>query len=83
MLNKKLHALKWMYNKISCNSAMPVLIIGTTQDPPSPNGWAKGLSNFIQDSHLVRHKGESHTAYGRGNRDVDDLIDGYLLGISK
>jgi len=61
------------------NTATPVLIIGTTQDPATPYVWAKALANHIVGSHLITLKGEGHTGYGRGSACTDDAVDAYLL----
>jgi len=61
------------------NTATPILIIGTTQDPATPYAWAKALNNYIVGSHLITMKGEGHTGYGRGSSCTDDAVDTYLL----
>jgi pimeloyl-ACP methyl ester carboxylesterase len=61
------------------NTATPVLIIGTTQDPATPYAWAKALNNYIAGSRLITLKGEGHTGYGRGSACVDDAVDTYLI----
>ena len=60
------------------NTATPVLVIGTTQDPATPYAWAKRLSGYIAGSHLITLKGEGHTGYGRGSACTDDAVDKYL-----
>jgi len=61
------------------NTATPVLVIGTTQDPATPYVWAKALANYIAGSRLITLKGEGHTGYGRGSGCVDDAVDQYLI----
>ena len=61
------------------NTATPILIIGTTQDPATPYVWAKALNNYIVGSRLITMKGEGHTGYGRGSACTDDAVDAYLL----
>ena len=61
------------------NTATPVLVIGTTQDPATPYAWAKRLSSYIRGSHLITLKGEGHTGYGRGSACTDDAVDAYLI----
>jgi len=65
-------------HKISFNTATPVLVIGTTQDPATPYAWAKRLSDYIAGAHLITLKGEGHTGYGRGSACTDDAVDKYL-----
>jgi pimeloyl-ACP methyl ester carboxylesterase len=60
------------------NTATPVLIIGTTQDPATPYAWAKALAAYIKGSHLITLRGEGHTGYGRGSACTDDAVDTYL-----
>jgi len=79
MLNEKIYAPQWINNKISFNTATPVLVIGTTQDPATPYEWAKSLNSYIHGSHLITLKGEGHTGYGRGSACTDDAVDSYLI----
>jgi hypothetical protein len=65
--------------KASFKTTAPVLVIGTTQDPATPYEWAKRLSNYIAGSHLITHKGEGETGYGRGSACTDDVVDDYLI----
>ena len=61
------------------NTASPVLVIGTTQDPATPYAWAKALSRYIVGSHLITLEAEGHTGYGRVSGCVDDAVDLYLV----
>ena len=65
--------------KGSINTATPVLVIGTTQDPATFFGWATAMSNYIVGSRLVTLRGEGHTGYGRGSACTDDAVDAYLI----
>lgn len=60
------------------NTATPVLIIGTTQDPATPYAWAKALATYIKGSRLITLRGEGHTGYGRGSACTDNAVDTYL-----
>ena len=60
------------------NTATPVLVIGTTQDPATPYAWAVALSEYILGSRLITLKGEGHTGYGRGSACTDDAVDEYF-----
>jgi pimeloyl-ACP methyl ester carboxylesterase len=60
------------------NTATPVLIIGTTQDPATPYAWSKALAAYIKGSRLITLRGEGHTGYGRGSACTDDAVDSYL-----
>jgi len=61
------------------NTATPVLVIGTTQDPATPYAWAKALSKYIVGSRLVTLEAEGHTGYGRVSGCIDDAVDLYLV----
>ena len=61
------------------NTATPVLVIGTTQDPATPYAWAKALSKYIVGSHLITLEAEGHTGYGRVSGCIDDAVDLYLV----
>jgi pimeloyl-ACP methyl ester carboxylesterase len=61
------------------NTATPVLVIGTTQDPATPYAWAKALSKYIVGSHLLTLEAEGHTGYGRVSACIDDAVDMYLV----
>jgi hypothetical protein len=61
------------------NTATPVLVIGTTQDPATPYAWAKALSRYIVGSHLITLEAEGHTGYGRVLACVDVVVDLYLV----
>ena len=60
------------------NTATPVLIIGTTQDPATPYAWSKALAAYIKGSRLITLRGEGHTGYGRGSACTDNAVDTYL-----
>ena len=82
-LNQAMKAPAPDNHKISFNTATPVLVIGTTQDPATPYAWAKTLNRYIVGSHLITLKGEGHTGYGRGSACTDDAVDKYLTtGVS-
>ena len=78
MLNQSIKATSPDNHKISFNTATPVLVIGTTEDPATPYAWAKRLSTYIVGSRLITLKGEGHTGYGRGSACTDDAVDTYL-----
>jgi hypothetical protein len=55
------------------------LIIATTYDPATPPVWGKGLQEQISNSVYIEWNGDGHTAYKRGSKCVDDIVDDYLL----
>ena len=77
-LNQVIQAPVPVNHNKSFNTATPVLVIGTTQDPATPYVWAKSLSKYIVGSRLVTLKGQGHTGYGRGSACTDDAVDTYL-----
>ena len=79
MLNQAINAPAPENRTISFNTATPVLVIGTTEDPATPYAWATALNNYIVGSRLITLKGEGHTGYGRGSACVDDAVDTYLI----
>ena len=82
LLNKAIGRTQTNSNQKSTkvsNTATPVLVIGTTEDPATPYAWAKALNTTISGSRLITLKGEGHTGYGRGSACTDDAVDTYLL----
>lgn len=43
--------------------APPILLVGTTQDPATPYGWAVAVSHELRASALLTVDGENHVAY--------------------
>lgn len=81
MLNQRINRTVIMTDQNSAqirNTATPVLIIGTTQDPATPYAWAKALAAYIKGSRLITLRGEGHTGYGRGSACTDNAVDTYL-----
>lgn len=63
----------------SAEGADPILVVGTTGDPATPHEWAVSLADILDSGVLVTYEGEGHTAYGRSNDCVDDIVHAYLL----
>jgi pimeloyl-ACP methyl ester carboxylesterase len=62
----------------AANAANPLLVVGTTNDPATPYQWAQALAEDL-GAPLLTYTGEGHTAYGRSNRCVTDVVDAYLV----
>ncbi|MCB2413131.1 alpha/beta hydrolase [Demequina sp. TTPB684] len=62
----------------AADSANPMLVIGTTNDPATPYRWAEALAEDL-GAPLLTYSGEGHTAYGRSNQCVTDVVDAYLV----
>ena len=57
-----------------------ILVIGTTGDPATPYQEAVSLAhNVLANGFLLTFKGEGHTAYGRSNDCVANVVDDFLL----
>ena len=65
--------------KLDAKPESKVLIIATTYDPATPPVWGKGLQKQISNSVYIEWNGDGHTAYKRGSKCVDDIVDDYLL----
>jgi pimeloyl-ACP methyl ester carboxylesterase len=65
--------------KLTAQGAAPILVLGTTGDPATPYEWAQALASELSSASLLTWEGDVHTAYNRGNRCVDDAVEGYLL----
>ena len=62
----------------AANAANPLLVVGTTNDPATPYTWAQALATDL-GAPLLTYTGEGHTAYGRSNQCVTDVVDAYLV----
>ncbi len=58
--------------------AAPMLVVGTTDDPATPFEWSESLAERL-DASLLVYEGDGHTAYGRSNQCVTDVVDAYLV----
>ncbi|WP_434995951.1 alpha/beta hydrolase [Arthrobacter sp. Ld5] len=59
--------------------ADPIVVIGTTGDPATPYEWSTALAGQLESGVHVTWEGEGHTAYGRSNDCIRDLVDDFLL----
>jgi pimeloyl-ACP methyl ester carboxylesterase len=59
--------------------AGPIVVIGTTGDPATPYEWSTALAEQLESGVHVTWEGEGHTAYGRSNDCVLDLVDDYFI----
>jgi pimeloyl-ACP methyl ester carboxylesterase len=58
--------------------ADPILVIGTTGDPATPYEWSTALAEQLESGVHVTWEGEGHTAYGRSNDCILDIVDSYF-----
>ncbi|WP_104182001.1 alpha/beta hydrolase [Arthrobacter sp. B0490] len=59
--------------------ADPIVVIGTTGDPATPYEWSTALAEQLESGVHVTWQGEGHTAYGRSNDCILDLVDSYFI----
>lgn len=65
--------------KIDGSGAAPIVVVGTTRDPATPYDEAVRMAEELESGVLLSRDGDGHTAYNRGNKCIDDAIDGYLI----
>jgi pimeloyl-ACP methyl ester carboxylesterase len=58
--------------------APPILVVGTTGDPATPQGWARALAGQLEHGVLVLRQGAEHVAYYY-SACVRGLVDAYLV----
>lgn len=73
------HPAQGTPHKIRAEGAAPILVVGTLRDPATPWVWAKSLSAQLESGRLLTWDGDGHTAYRRGSRCVDRVVDAYLI----
>lgn len=65
--------------QIHAPGAVPILVIGTTNDPATPYTWAQSLAKQLDSGVLITRVGEGHTGYNKGNACVDDAVNDYFV----
>lgn len=65
--------------KVDAKGADPILVVGTTRDPATPYAWAERLHEQLEDSALITHEGDGHTAYMRQDDCVDSAVEEFWL----
>jgi pimeloyl-ACP methyl ester carboxylesterase len=58
--------------------APPILVVGTTGDPATPEGWARALAGQFERGVLVLRRGADHVAYYY-SACVRRLVDAYVV----
>ena len=64
---------------VSAPTAPPIVVIGTTHDPATPDAWAKALANELGVGVYINYDGDGHTAYMSGSETLDSAVDDYFL----
>lgn len=68
-----------MPTNLTAPGSLPILVIGTTNDPATPYAQAQALAKLLRSGVLVTYNGEGHTAYTRSNSCVDTAVDRYFI----
>lgn len=68
-----------MPTNLSATGSLPILVIGTTNDPATPYAQAQALAKLLKSGVLITYNGEGHTAYTRSNSCVDTAVDRFFL----
>ncbi|MGA0857492.1 MAG: alpha/beta hydrolase, partial [Candidatus Nanopelagicales bacterium] len=64
---------------ITASGAPPILVIGTTHDPATPDSWARSLAEQLSVGIYVNFNGDGHTAYMSGSKCINTLVDEFIL----
>ena len=64
---------------VDATGSKPIIVLGTTRDPATPYEWSEALVDQLRTGVLVTREGDGHTAYGAGNRCIDDVVNSYLV----
>ena len=64
----------------SASGSPAIMVIGTTGDPATPFEQSVSLAHdVLENGFLVTFDGEGHTAYGRSNDCVANVVDDFLI----
>ncbi len=80
-----LPCLSWPFQPVGWpvidgEGAPPILVIGTSRDPATPQVWAERLADQLASGVLVTYDGDGHTAYGQTGSDcIDEVVDAFLV----
>jgi hypothetical protein len=66
---------------LHATGAPPLLVLGTRDDPATPQAWARGLARQLDEGVLATAGGERHTAFNGGNRCIDRIVVRYLVDL--
>jgi len=64
---------------VSARSAPPIIVIGTTHDPATPDAWARALAQQLGVGVYVNFNGDGHTAYMSGSSCINTLVDDFMV----
>lgn len=60
-------------------ATVPIVVVGTTNDPATPYAWSQALASQLGNGVLITRNGDGHTGYNKGNSCVDSAVDAYVL----
>ena len=64
---------------VSALGAPPIIVIGTTHDPATPDAWARSLAEQLVSGIYVNFNGDGHTAYMSGSKCINTIVDEFIL----
>lgn len=64
---------------VSAPTAPPILVIGTTYDPATPDIWARQLADELEVGVYINYQGDGHTAYLSGSEALDIAVDDFFV----
>ncbi|MGZ4799186.1 MAG: alpha/beta hydrolase [Acidimicrobiia bacterium] len=67
--------------ELHAKGAAPIVVIGGEHDPATPIEGSEALARALDSATLLRWEGTGHTAFGRGNRCIDDAVVAYLVDL--
>lgn len=68
-----------MPQNLNVNSSMPILVIGSSFDPATPDEWARALASKLGVGVYINYNGDGHTGYMAGSTDLDKVVDDFFL----
>jgi hypothetical protein len=68
-----------MPRDVAAPNAPAIIVIGTTNDPATPNDWAIALAKQLEVGVYLNFNGDGHTAYLSGSECIDQIVDDFWL----
>lgn len=63
----------------TAEGALPIVVVGTTNDPATPYSGAQKLAEMLDSGVLVTYEGEGHAAYIGGPECIQTAVDDFLV----
>ncbi len=64
---------------VNAVGAPPIIVIGTTHDPATPDVWARNLAKQLGVGIYVNFNGDGHTAYMSGSKCINTIVDEFVM----